>query len=110
MSIPSAAISSRVCSLVNSPSHDLARVEGLDEQRLVEHGAELADAALAVDERDLAEADRAVVELQSPPHDLRALLRVDRHGAAAFEPDLEPADDRPVEKDERPRRTDVPLR
>ena len=57
----------------------------LVEQRVVEDGVERADAALAVDERDLAEAGRALVARADRAHRLGRGVGVDLDRAAALE-------------------------
>ena len=61
----------------------------LVEQRVEEDRLELADAAVAVDERDLAQADGALVARGVAAQDVGALVGVDAHGAAVAELDLE---------------------
>src|SRR5713226_3627340 len=73
----------------------------LVEQRVVEDGTERPDAALPVDERELAEPERAVVDRQLRAECLTVLVRLDRHGDTVLERHSEPADDRPVAQDER---------
>ena len=64
----------------------------LVEERREERRAELADPALAVDERDLAETCGAVVERCAPAEDLSVLVRVDLDRAAALEADAQAVD------------------
>src|SRR5829696_186161 len=81
----------------------------LVEQRVVEDGAELADAALVVDERDLAEPGRALVALDDGAHDVLRRVGVDLHGAAALEAHAQVADHRAVDQHKRHRRGEVAL-
>src|SRR5262249_24776093 len=81
----------------------------LVEERVVEDGAERADASVPVHERELAEPRRAVVAIGLRPERAGVLVRVDLDRAAALEPHPEPADDGAVAKDERLRRRDVPV-
>ena len=82
----------------------------LVEQRVVEDGAERADPALAVDERELAEPERAVVDRELRAERVGVLVGVDLDRAAALEADAQAADDRAVAQHERLRRRDVALR
>src|SRR5262249_60775983 len=82
---------------------DVAR-RVLVEQRVVEDGAERADPALAVDERELAETTAGVVHREAGAESLDVLVRVDLDGDAVLEADAEAADDRAVLEHERRRR------
>ena len=79
----------------------------LVEQRVVEDRVERSDAALGVDQRDLAEAGGALVALADRAHGLVGGVGVDLDRAAALEADAQPAHDRPVRQHERLGRGDV---
>ena len=81
----------------------------LVEQRVVEDGAERPDAALAVDERELAEPGGALVERREAAERAAVLVGVDLDRAAALEAHAQAADDRAVAEHERLRRGDVPV-
>src|SRR4051794_6237426 len=70
------------------PERDV-RGRVLVEERVVEHGVERPDPPLAVDERELAEPRRALVELHLRAQRLAVLVGVDLDGAAVLEPDAE---------------------
>ncbi len=74
------------------PERDVARGV-LVEERVEEDASRLPDASRAVDERDLAEARRTVVDRRSRPEHLGVLLGVDLDRPAALEPHPEAADD-----------------
>src|SRR5919204_818648 len=65
----------------------------LVEERVREDGVELADPALAVDERDLAEPSSALVDSGPAAQRIRVLVGVDRDGAPALEAHDEPANE-----------------
>ena len=81
----------------------------LVEQRVEEHGAEWPDPALTVDERELAEPQRAFVDRELRAQRLDVLVRVDLDRGAALEAHAQPADDRAVAQHERLRRRDMAL-
>src|SRR5262249_50673500 len=74
-------------------------------QRHEEGAAELPDAAVAVDERDLAEPRRARVGGAALPQRVGVRVRVDLHRATALETDAEAGDERALDV-ERLRRGD----
>src|SRR5579862_7850425 len=79
-----------------------ARAEGkmarrvLVEERVVEDGAERADAAVTIDERELTKPERSLVDLEQPAQSLAVLVRVDLDGRPVLEADPQAAYDRPV--------------
>ena len=81
----------------------------LVEQRVVEDRAERADAALAVDQRELAEPQPSLVDREPRAQRLGVLVGVDLDRLAALEAHAQTADDRAVLQHERLRRGDVPL-
>jgi hypothetical protein len=87
--------------VVAAPERDVAR-SVLVEERVVEDGLHRADAALAVDERELAEPGRAVVLLRQRAQRVGAAVGVELDGAARLELDADPVDQRAVDL-ERPR-------
>src|SRR5215203_2850260 len=91
------------------PERDVARGV-LVEQRVVEDGAELADAALAVDERDLAEASGALVAGDDRAHHVLRRVGDDADGPAALEAHAQVAHDRAVDQHERLGGGHVPVR
>jgi hypothetical protein len=78
---------------VTVPERDVRRGVLVD-QRVEEDRLERADAALAVDERDLAQPSRAVVGRGGRAKCVGALFRVDRDGAPSGELDADAGDDR----------------
>ena len=66
----------------------------LVEERREERAPELADAALAVDERDLAEPRRALVDGAAPAQRVGVRVGVDLDRAAAVEPHAQPGHER----------------
>ena len=71
---------------IGVPEGEVARGV-LVEQRVEEDRAGLADPTLAIDERELAEARRALVLGASRAHRVGSLVGVDLHGASALEAD-----------------------
>ena len=91
------------------PERDVARGV-LVEQRVVEDRAELADAALAVDERHLAEPGGALVAGDDRAHHVLRRVGVDLDRAAALEAHAQVAHDRAVDQHERLGGGHVPVR
>ena len=88
---------------------DVARCV-LVQQRVVENSVERADPPFAVDEGELTEPARTLVDFAEATQRLCVLVGIDLDRNAIFKANSEPADDRPVVEDERLRRGDMPAR
>src|SRR5688572_3707501 len=105
-----ASVHARAVLLLHEPRIAVAERDVADgvlvEEGVEERRAEPPDTALAVHERDLAEACGAVVQRGAAGKDFPARVGGDLDGAALREAHDEPFDDRSVEQRERPRRGD----